>query len=251
MKILKFQSKPTKPKKFIYTLQKNGMYKSNGPRGNEYSLANFNNLNPVLEVEHNGVVFKKDLILVGIGKVTSMAMTLTRDNVVITGNTKSMASRTVLATNAKIDEPVFDFIEAKKEILKRVVEEITNTVGDSTDQGALQNCCGLLEVGGFAENTQIDEAIDTLIDNLEEDPSIADVKKLRTNVLEEAVDKYTLESIPVKDSFIAVLENKNQSYVLESLKRLSASKFKNTFEFKPFQSNSTKNKLTLITYLKQ
>jgi hypothetical protein len=105
MKILKFQSKPTKPKKFIYTLQKNGMYKSNGPRGNEYSLANFNNLNPVLEVEHNGVVFKKDLVLVGIGKVVSMAMTLTRDNVVITGNAKSIASRTVLATNAKIDEP--------------------------------------------------------------------------------------------------------------------------------------------------
>jgi hypothetical protein len=249
MKILKFQSKPVKPKKFIYTLQKNGMYKSNGPRGNEYSLANFNNLNPVLEVEHNGVVFKKDLVLVGIGKVVSMAMTLTRDNVVITGNAKSIASRTVLATNAKIDEPVFDFVKATKLVLDSVVETITDSTGDSTTQDSLTTCCGLTEVGEFATNYHVKAGVQDVISSLKDKPSKEDSKKLYDFVLSKAAEKYLLESVPMKQSFVAVLNNKDQSLVLEAFQSLDKAEFKNKLVLTPFKSNTTKNNLTLITYL--
>lgn len=263
IQVLKFQSKPTKNRKYEYTLQKNGLYKSNGNQGSEFSSAYFNHLNPVLEVKKDNTVIKIGQTLSN-SKVTKMFLTPDKQDVIVhTGITNRLlsvidvASKPVVAEKPKAPEvKSFDVAAAKKFVKDDFY--FIDADGNDLYQEDLLKCCGLTEVGNFPMDGEITQEIEGQIEVLtskslykDKKPTTKEIETISSDeeLINEVVVKGLKDQMDFKKSFIAVVNNKEQSYVLKAFEFINQEgDFKGNLDMVEFKSNSTKNKLTLITY---
>lgn len=271
IQVIKFQSKPNKNRKYEYTLQKNGMYKSNGSQGSEFSSAYFNNLNPVLEVKSSsGTTFKIGDRTAQSGRIVSMILTADKQDVQITGDTKVPGYKNVLVSNAikttsspaTPEKPKVPEVKPfNSEAAKTYVKEhyaLEDSDGNDLQQEDLPTCCGLIEVGNFPSDKDIISDIEGHIENFTSKSSYKDKKPLKKDITsisndEEFISELVVNSLEkelnLNKSFIAVLNNKDQSYVLKAFEEMSTlDKHKGSFDMIEFKSNLSGNKLTLITY---
>lgn len=257
IKVTKFQSKSGKRHQRIYTLQKNGNYKSNGPQGSEFSQAYFNSLNPVLEVldDNRNITFKVGDNTSQSGKIVSMKLTENRQDVQITGDSKVPGMKFVLVSNAlKIGgklaaeaapaKPEFDLNAAKASIMRNI------DIPEDLYRDELNKCCGINEVGSFPDDNEIEncleEAIDGFEEGLPENLTAANKAKLKTKAFKlELVRDYLEKSdIDFDESFIATVHNEGQSLVLSAFKEIARDN--GNMKFIETTSNSSGNTLTII-----
>lgn len=259
MKVIKFQSKPNKPKKLEYTLQPNGMYKSNGTKGLEYPLLAFNHENPVLEAEHNGVNWK-----IGdeadFGVITEINLTDIGDIILRSNDDAEYINEAV-----KVEKKSKKAKKVKKEIpeelkLENIKKYLFDNVdfSDVYDESDFTQCCGITETGNFYNDVDLEEKINEELDNYcEENKNENGVKLELSKSIENACLTKAFQTELVKEdlknylkftsNFIITLNIAEQSITYAAFKALR--KEYSTLSFKEFYNPNTKNQLVLITNL--